>query len=133
MSGREEGPARAAGSGGLFDSLKDVLATLSALAQNRLELLGTELEEQVARLAMLLVWSIVALFLVFTAVILAAVAIIIVFWDSNRVLVAFGLAATVTGLAAGAWVAVVAQLKSRPRMFQSTLEELAKDRERLGR
>lgn len=117
---------------GLFDSLKGLLATLTGLAHTRLELLGTELEEQVARLATLLVWSIVALFLMFTAVILSAVAIIIVFWDSNRILVAAGLAGGVAVLAVGAWLFVVAQLKARPRMFQSTLEELSKDRERLG-
>jgi uncharacterized membrane protein YqjE len=117
---------------GLFDSLKDLLATLSALAQTRLELLGTELEEQVARLAILLVWSIVALFLVFTAVVLAAVAIIILFWDEHRVLVAFGLAGGMALLAGGSILYVVNQLKQRPRMFQATLEELAKDRQRLG-
>jgi uncharacterized membrane protein YqjE len=116
---------------GLFDSLKDLLATLSALAQTRLELLGTELEEQVARLAILLVWSIVALFLVFTAVVLAAVAIIVVFWDEHRVLVAFCLAGGLALLAGGSIFYVSAQLKARPRMFQATLEELAKDRQRL--
>jgi uncharacterized membrane protein YqjE len=117
---------------GLFDSLKDLLATISALAQTRLELLGTELEEQVARLAILLVWSIVALFLVFTAVVLAAVAVIVLFWDEHRVLVAFGLAGGMALLAGGSILYVVNQLKQRPRMFQATLDELAKDRERLG-
>jgi uncharacterized membrane protein YqjE len=117
---------------GLFDSLKDLLATVSALAQNRLELLGTELEEQVARLAILLVWSIVALFLVFTAVVLAAVAIVVLFWDEHRVLVAFCLAGGMALLAGGAILFVLAQLRERPRMFQATLEELAKDRQRLG-
>lgn len=116
---------------GLFDSLKDLLATLSALAQTRLELLGTELEEQVARLAILLVWSIVALFLVFTAVVLTAVAIIVVFWDEHRVLVAFCLAGGLALLAGGSIFYVIAQLKARPRMFQATLEELGKDRQRL--
>lgn len=117
---------------GLFDSLKDLLATISALAQTRLELLGTELEEQVARLAILLVWSIVALFLVFTAVVLAAVAVIILFWDEHRVLVAFCLAGGMALLAGGSILYVLNQLKARPRMFQATLEELAKDRQRLG-
>ena len=118
----DERPARPRG---LFDSLKGLLVTLVGLAHTRLELLGTELEEQVARLATLLVWSIVALFLMFTAVILSAVAIIIVFWDSNRVLVAAGLAGTVAVLAVGAWFHVLSQLKERPRLFQSTLDELA--------
>jgi len=116
---------------GLFDSLKELLATLTALAQTRLELVGTELEEQVARLAILLVWSIVALFLVFTAVVLAAVAIVIVFWDEHRVLVAFGLAGGMALLAVGSILYVINQLKQRPRMFQATLEELEKDRQRL--
>ncbi|HEY5929198.1 MAG TPA: phage holin family protein [Burkholderiales bacterium] len=116
---------------GLFDSLKELLATLTALAQTRLELVGTELEEQVARLAILLVWSIVALFLVFTAIVLAAVAIVIVFWDEHRVLVAFGLAGGMALLAGGSILYVINQLKQRPRMFQATLEELEKDRQRL--
>ena len=132
MIDHDTGDERAAKPHGLFDSLKGLLATLLGLAHTRLELIGTELEEQVARLATLLVWSIVALFLMFTAVILSAVTIIIVFWDSNRVLVAVGLAGTVAVLAAGAWLFVLAQLKARPRLFQSTLDELAKDRERLG-
>jgi uncharacterized membrane protein YqjE len=116
---------------GLFDSLKELLATITALVQTRLELVGTELEEQVARLAILLVWSIVALFLVFTAVVLAAVAIVIVFWDEHRVLVAFGLAGGMALLAGGSILYVINQLKQRPRMFQATLEELEKDRQRL--
>ena len=116
---------------GLFDSLKELLATLTALAQTRLELVGTELEEQVARLAILLVWSIVALFLVFPAIVLAAVAIVIVFWDEHRVLVAFGLAGGMALLAGGSILYVINQLKQRPRMFQATLEELEKDRQRL--
>ena len=116
---------------GLFDSLKELLATITALAQTRLELVGTELEEQVARLAILLVWSIVALFLVFTSVVLAAVAIVIVFWDEHRVLVAFGLAGGMALLAGGSILYVMNQLKQRPRMFQATLEELEKDRQRL--
>ena len=123
---------RAARPRGLFDSLKGLLVTFVGVTHTRLELLGTELEEQVARLATLLVWSIVALFLMFTAVLLSAVAIIIVFWDSNRVLVAAGLAGTVAVLAVGAWFYVLSQLKARPHMFKSTLDELAKDRERLG-
>jgi uncharacterized membrane protein YqjE len=129
MSEHEADGAR---SRGLFDSLKDLLATVTALAHTRLELLGTELEEQVARLAILLVWSIVALFLVFTAVVLAAVALIVLFWDEHRVLAAFGLAGGMALLAGGSILHVVNQLRQRPRMFQATLEELAKDRQKLG-
>ncbi len=132
MSDHDVDDGREARPRGLFGSLKGLVATVIELAHTRLELVGAELEEQVARLAALLVWSIVALFLMFTAVILSAAAIIIAFWDSNRVLVAVGLAGSVAVLAVGAWLYVLAQLKARPRLFQSTLDELAKDRKRLG-
>ena len=35
---------------GIFDSLRQLLGTLAAIAQTRIELLGTEVEEQIARL-----------------------------------------------------------------------------------
>lgn len=117
---------------GLFESLRALMATLAAIAQTRLELLSTEAEEQVAYLASLLVWSIVALFLAFTAIVLIVVAIIIVFWDANRVAVAVGLAVTFAVLALIAFLVLRAQTRNRPRAFQATLEELAKDRERLS-
>lgn len=118
---------------GLFDSLRALLATVTELLQTRLELAGTEVEEQVARLASLLVWSIVALFLGFTAIVLIAIALIVAFWDTHRVLVAAGLAGLFAVLAGVALASLLAQLRDRPRLFQATLDELAKDRQRLGK
>lgn len=118
---------------GLFDSLRALLATATELLHTRLELAGTEVEEQVARLASLLVWSIVALFLGFTAIVLIAIALIVAFWDTHRVLVAGGLAGLFAILAGAALANLSAQLRDRPRLFQATLDELAKDRQRLGR
>ena len=116
---------------GLFHSLRALLATVSELLHTRLELVGTEVEEQVARLTSLLIWSIVALFLAFTTVILIAVAIIVAFWDSHRVLVAAGLAGLFAVLAGLTLSVLLAQIRARPRLFQATLEELAKDRQHL--
>lgn len=118
---------------GLFDSLRALLATATELLQTRLELAGTEVEEQVARLASLLIWSIVALFLGFTAIVLIAIALIVAFWDTHRVLVAGGLAGLFAILAGVALANLSAQLRDRPRLFQATLDELAKDRQRLGK
>lgn len=118
---------------GLFDSLRALLATAAELLQTRLELAGTEVEEQVARLASLLIWSIVALFLGFTAIVLIAIALIVAFWDTHRVLVAGGLAGLFAILAGAALANLSAQLRDRPRLFQATLDELAKDRQRLGK
>ncbi|MEO8007796.1 MAG: phage holin family protein [Betaproteobacteria bacterium] len=116
---------------GIFDSLRQLLGTLAAIAQTRIELLGTEVEEQIARLISLLLWTIVSLFLAFTTVVLAAVAVLVAFWDTNRVLVAVLLAAGFAMLALISWFQVRAAVRDRPHLFQSTLTELARDRDHL--
>lgn len=117
---------------GMFDSLKQLLATLAGIAQTRIELLGNEVEEQVARLSTMLLWTAVALFLAFTAAVLAAVAVLVVFWDSYRILAAVLLAAGFALLALLAWLRVRAVARSRPHLFQATVTELARDRDHLG-
>src|SRR5258708_38971765 len=77
----------------MVDSLRQLLGTLAGIAQTRIELLGTEVEEQVARLTSMLLWTIVSLFLAFTTVVLIAVAILVAFWDTNRILAGILLAA----------------------------------------
>jgi len=116
---------------GLFDSLKALLATLVGIAHTRVELISTEVEEQFARLVLLLVWGLVALFFAFTAVILSAIAFIVLFWDSYRVLVAAGIAAAFVVLAVIAVLGFIAKAKARPRLFKASLHELAKDRSQL--
>ena len=117
---------------GMFDSLRQLLATLAGIAHTRIELLGVEVEEQVARLTSMLLWTIVSVFLAFTTVILIAVAILVAFWDANRILVAVLLAVGFAALALISWLRVRALARGRPHLFQATLEELAKDRDRLG-
>jgi uncharacterized membrane protein YqjE len=117
---------------GMFDSLKQLLGTLVGIAQTRIELLGTEVEEQVARLTSMLLWAIVSLFLAFTTMVLMAVAILVAFWDTNRILAAVLLAAGFAVLALISTLRVRTLARGRPHLFQATLEELAKDRERLG-
>lgn len=117
---------------GLFDSLKALLATVVGIAHTRIELISTEVEEQFARLVSLLAWGLLVLFFAFTGVILSAIAFIVLFWDSNRVLAAAGLAAVFVVLAVIAVLGFIARAKSRPPLFEATLEELAKDRSRLN-
>ena len=54
----------------MFDSLRQLLGTLAGIAHTRIELLGTEVEEQVARLTWMLLWTIISLFLAFTTMVL---------------------------------------------------------------
>ena len=70
--------------GGLFASLQALLATLIAIGHNRLELFSTELQEEIARAAAMLLWALAALLLVFLSALLAAIAVLFAVPDSAR-------------------------------------------------
>jgi uncharacterized membrane protein YqjE len=125
-SSGQSGPAL-----GLFDSVKALLATLIAIAHNRLELLSTELQEELGRVALLLLWGAVALFFVFLAITFVAITILVAFWDDHRLLAASLLAASFAALALVASFAARNQIAAKPRPFDASLNELAKDREQL--
>ena len=121
------------GSGlGLFDSAKALVGTLAALAHTRLELLSTELQEEIGRVALLLLWGAMALFFVFLGIIFLALVILIFFWDDHRVLVASLLAVVFIVLAVVAGAAAWRQIAAKPRPFDASLSELGKDREQLS-
>jgi uncharacterized membrane protein YqjE len=116
---------------GLFDSVKALLATLIAIAHSRLELLSTELQEEVGRVALLLLWGAVALFFVFLAITFVAIAILVAYWDDHRLLAASLLAASFLVLALVASFVARSQIAAKLRPFDASLNELAKDREQL--
>ena len=117
--------------GGLFDSLKVLTATLIAIAHTRLELLSTELEEERLRLSSMLVWTLVALFCAGLGVVLATLFVVLVLWDSYRLL-ALGIPAILFILGAAlAWLVVRGKARAKPRLFAASLTELSKDREEL--
>jgi uncharacterized membrane protein YqjE len=112
---------------GLFDSGKAMLATLVAIAHNRLELLSTELQEEIARVALMLMWGAIGLFFVFLGITFLALVILIAFWDDHRLLTAALLAVLFTILALLAGNAAWRQIVAKPRPFDASLTELAKD------
>jgi uncharacterized membrane protein YqjE len=117
---------------GLFGSLKTLGATLAAILQNRLELLSTDIAEERARLGSILLLSLVALFCLGVGVLLLTLLVVVLFWDTHR-LAALG-TLTVLFLAAGGWIGGLAlqRLRKKPRLFEASIAELAKDREHLG-
>lgn len=117
---------------GLFASLKVLGATFAAILQNRLELLSTDIAEERARLGSILLLSLVALFCLGVGVLLLTLLVVVLFWDTHR-LAALG-TLTVLFLAAGGWIGGLAlqRLRSKPRLFEASIAELAKDREHLG-
>ena len=122
------GPAR----GGLIDSLARFGQSLLAAVQTRVQLIADELEEQgtlVARMALL--WALAGLCLLL-AVMLLAVLLVVLFWES-RVLVLSLLLAALAAVGIGAFARAHAIARSRPRAFSDLLEELSQDRASLAR
>jgi len=118
--------------GGLLDSLRRMLATLLALAATRLELVTTELEEEMHRLARLLLWSLASLLAASLALLLGAATIIVACWDSYRLAAAGGLTALFTVAALVGWWVVRRQLRERPPLLAATRQELERDQAALG-
>jgi uncharacterized membrane protein YqjE len=116
---------------GLFKSLTNLVSTLVAIVQTRLELFTTELQEEVHRVAELLVWTLIALFAAGMGLVMASLAIIFVFWDTHRVLATVGVTAAFFSLAAIALLVMRTKVRTKPPMLDATLAELAKDRDQL--
>ena len=118
--------------GGVFDSARHLLASLVAHLHTRLALFSTEFAEEKLRLTALLCSVITALFLFFTALILALFFVIAVFWDTPYRLYAIGGLMLLFFVGAGfTWNRVRAQLQSRPRLFEASLAELYRDQQQL--
>jgi uncharacterized membrane protein YqjE len=102
-------------------------ATLVAMVHTRLELAAVEAQEEARRLLGYLAWTMMAVFLAAGALMLAALFVILIFWDSYRLLAVGGMAA----LFALAGIVIFARVRSsfdaRPAMFEATLGELRND------
>lgn len=125
-SGHERGPVS-----GLFKSLTNVVATVVAIVQTRLELLTTELQEEVHRVGHLLVWTLIALLSAGMGLFMGALAIIFVFWDTHRLLATVLVTVAFFSLALIAALVLRVKISSKPPMLNATLAELAKDRDQL--
>ncbi|MDH4289756.1 MAG: phage holin family protein [Aquincola sp.] len=119
--------------GGLFDSLRRLAHTALGIAEVRLELLGTELEQEKLRVAGALLLGAIAFMLLTVALLLLTGFVVLLFWDGYR-LPAIAVLALLFGLA-GLW----ALSRSRARLrasqggpFALSLGELRRDRNGLA-
>lgn len=124
--GRRTGPL-----GGLLRSVEQLLITLLGITKTRLELLTTELREEIARAAVLLIWGFVTIFAAGVGLFLGALTLILVFWDTHRLLAALVVTGAFFAIAAFGWVMLLIRLRHMPRLLEGTLTELARDRDRL--
>ncbi len=113
---------------GLFRSLAHLLATAVGIAQTRLELLSTELQEEVHRVAEIMLWAAVALLAAGVGLFLLSLLVIFVFWDTHRVLASVGVTGVFFLIALGAGLMLRAKVRGKPPVLDATLAELKKDR-----
>lgn len=117
---------------GLLDSLTALAASLVGAVHTRLDLLSTDLEEDRAHFMSIAVLSMGGLFALGVGVVLAAVLLAATFWETHRLLVLTLLAVLFLAAGVAALRKAAQQSKVRPRLFESSLSELLKDRQQLA-
>lgn len=116
---------------GLLASLKSLTLTLVDVFQTRLELLSTDVAEERARLTTILISAMVALFCLGVGVVLLVILIVVLFWESHGLLTLGLLTAVFFASGVGLWSVAMHKLRNKPRLFNASIGELAKDREHL--
>ncbi len=119
--------------GGLLVSLRVLLATLIETLHTRLELLGTELEEEKLRLIRLLAYCAAAFFLLGAGTVFFAVFVTLAMWDEHRLLVLGFFTSIFLGAGLASLLFAARTVRARSRLFAASLAELAQDRSELGR
>lgn len=116
---------------GLLGSLRNLATTVVGIAHTRLELLTTEVQEEVHRAAQLLLWAAVALLAGMLALFIGALTVIFYYWETHRLLASLCITGVFAALALLAILVLRAKLHAKPPLLEGTLTELARDREQL--
>jgi uncharacterized membrane protein YqjE len=117
----------------ILSAVKNLVSTAASITQTRLELLSIDVQIARSQFMRLLVFIILALFFLFFGLVMLALLIVIYSWETNRMM-ALGL---LSGgfLSVGLILALVVlrALKTMPKLFESSIAELAKDRQALSK
>jgi uncharacterized membrane protein YqjE len=132
-SGAENQPYRMDGSSatGLLDSLRRLASTMIETLQTRIELASTEIEEEGARMANLLLLAAAGFYCLTIGLIFAGMFVIVALWDSYRLWAVGGLTLFFVGGGLVIWLVFRSRYKARPRFLSATVAELRKDRDML--
>ncbi|MEN3277469.1 MAG: hypothetical protein V7631_3259 [Massilia sp.] len=111
----------------LLDTAGRIGTTLVAMVRTRLELAAVEVQEEARSLLGYAAWTLLAAFLAAFALMLVALFVIVLFWESHRLLAVGGMA----GVFALASLAILARVRAgiaaRGPMLAATRSELGKD------
>ena len=125
---QEAGAPRAPG---LVDSLSRLGRTALGMLRTRLELLGTEIEEERIRFARLGLAVAAIAFCLQMAVLLLVAFLVVLLWETHRLATLGALAALFLAAGVVGMLVLKRRLARRPKMFASSLGEFLKDEERL--
>lgn len=122
------GPAEAR-TPGLIASLRQLGSTVVAILQSRAELLSHELHRERVRLTRMLVLAVVALFFLTLGMITATIFLIVLFWDSQRLVVIGFLTLLYLGIALASALIIKREAAAAKQPFAATVAQLKLDRE----
>ena len=112
---------------GFLESASNVLASILDLGRTRFELFGTELREELARLAATVPGGLAVVVLVALGLAFGATAFVLTVSEANRITAALGVAAFFV-LAAGIVALQVRRMTgAKARAFDATISELQRD------
>ena len=131
MSIGEETPGEPRRSRGLLVSLRELARTVVAMIHTRTELFALELARERARLTRVLLFTIVALVFLALGVVTATIFVIVLLWDSQRLLVIGLLTLVYLGIGAALSLAARREITASASPFSASLGELKKDRDKL--
>ncbi len=115
----------------LLDSLRRMASTLIDLLHTRIELATTEIEEEGARMAGLVLLAAIGFYCLTIGLIFAGMFLIIALWENYRLWAAGGLTLFFVGTGTIIWLVFRQRLRTRPRFLSATVAELGKDRDLL--
>lgn len=113
---------------GFLAHVRQLLATLLETVQVRLALLGTEFEQEKRRVFSALALAAVALVCLALGLVMLSVAVLLIFWDSYRIGAACALALLFGGGGAYFLVRARQKLSAPSGLFAHSLAELQRDR-----
>lgn len=117
----------------MIGSVRELAAALLAFAETRTRLAATEVEEQAVRWAEIALWLAIAAFFLGGAMVFLGLLVVLLFWDSNRLLAAGLVGALFLGAGVAGALMAGARLRERPKFLSATIEELRRDRDRIAR
>jgi len=125
----ESGEARAMS---LLASVQRMFASLIEVAQTRIELASTEVEEERERLQEIAVYGFASLFFIGIGIVLATIFLVTAFWETHRLQVLGISAGVYLALGIGGVLVARSKSKNKPKIFSTTVAELKKDKDRLS-